>query len=874
MIKSRIEETGTASGPGGTVTLSGAEAGFGSFTQFGNGVATVYWLVYADKNDGYAWECRRGTVNTGSPNTLGYTATIVSSAGGTTAVSWTAGKTLMVYNEIPAELALWFSATATLAADKGVHLTGATGQVDTHDLTAYARTLLAAANASAARTVLALGTAAVAAVGTSGTALGLLDTANIWSASQTLAATTYIGAAAGAESLRVVTVGSAVNRAQVSGAVAASAVTIDYTGSDTNVFASHATKGAGAHYWFTNSSDRQAAITATASAVNYWAITGAAAAGAVLIGPAGSDTDISATITAKGSGAISLVPSGGRVLRVGSTASAVNYAEVNGGAAGVNTTVGFYVGGSDTNIYHNHYSKGANGHRLWVNSAEQVRIDSVASAVNFALVYGAVTGSWPSYAIGGADTNAGMSVRTKGNAGISVIANAATQFGTGATASAVNYLRADGNITGARPILASTGSDSDVGMSIFTKGTGFLGLYVNNALQATVANVASAVNYWQLAGAATTGNSALTATGSDSNVGALIQCKGTGPISFYLSNSPQVQIASTASAVNYWQFAGAATTAPPTASVQGSDTNINAVIASSKGSGILALYANGAEQMRVGAVASAVNFFRIDGSVTTGQPTQTATGADTNVAGKYVTKGTASQFFYSAAGSDIMFRLSPVGSSVNYLQAEPGATGVTAAPDLAAVGADTDIWLNLYAKGAGGTRFWSNGAEQFRAIGAASAVNKLTAVGSITGGYPTLSSNLSSDTNVGIDVITRGTGPLRIYTNGGTQQVAVSHTANAVNYIQVTGAATGTECVITTIGSDSNPSIALNPKGNGALTLFAGAGSYGGGGKVLFVANCSVVPSSNPTGGGILYIESGALKYRGSGGTITTVAAA
>jgi len=48
--------------------------------------------------------------------------------------------------------------------------------------------------------------------------------------------------------------------------------------------------------------------------------------------------------------------------------------------------------------------------------------------------------------------------------------------------------------------------------------------------------------------------------------------------------------------------------------------------------------------------------------------------------------------------------------------------------------------------------------------------------------------------------------------------------------------------------------------------------SFGGGTKVISIANATAVPTSNPTGGGILYIEAGALKYRGSSGTITTIA--
>lgn len=58
------------------------------------------------------------------------------------------------------------------------------------------------------------------------------------------------------------------------------------------------------------------------------------------------------------------------------------------------------------------------------------------------------------------------------------------------------------------------------------------------------------------------------------------------------------------------------------------------------------------------------------------------------------------------------------------------------------------------------------------------------------------------------------------------------------------------------------------------LSLFALNGSFGGGFKVIYIANRAAAPTSNPSGGGILYTESGALKYRGSSGTVTTIAAA
>ena len=49
---------------------------------------------------------------------------------------------------------------------------------------------------------------------------------------------------------------------------------------------------------------------------------------------------------------------------------------------------------------------------------------------------------------------------------------------------------------------------------------------------------------------------------------------------------------------------------------------------------------------------------------------------------------------------------------------------------------------------------------------------------------------------------------------------------------------------------------------------------FGGGAKVIGLANAGTIPASNPTGGGVLYAEAGALKWRGSSGTITTIAVA
>jgi len=53
---------------------------------------------------------------------------------------------------------------------------------------------------------------------------------------------------------------------------------------------------------------------------------------------------------------------------------------------------------------------------------------------------------------------------------------------------------------------------------------------------------------------------------------------------------------------------------------------------------------------------------------------------------------------------------------------------------------------------------------------------------------------------------------------------------------------------------------------------FGTSDQFGGGQKVIGIANATTNPATNPTGGGVLYADGGALKWRGSSGTVTTIA--
>jgi hypothetical protein len=117
--------------------------------------------------------------------------------------------------------------------------------------------------------------------------------------------TISLGAAPGAESLRVTPVASAVNFLQVNGAATGGNVIIRFTGSDTNVNGLYAARGAGQHRFFTNdNNNEQFQVSHTASAVNYLQVTGAATGNPTTLASSGSDTNIDIALTPKGTGVL------------------------------------------------------------------------------------------------------------------------------------------------------------------------------------------------------------------------------------------------------------------------------------------------------------------------------------------------------------------------------------------------------------------------------------------------------------------------------------------------------------------------------------------------------------------------------------------
>lgn len=97
----------------------------------------------------------------------------------------------------------------------------------------------------------------------------------------------------------------------------------------------------------------------------------------------------------------------------------------------------------------------------------------------------------------------------------------------------------------------------------------------------------------------------------------------------------------------------------------------------------------------------------------------------------------------------------------------------------------------------------------------ASAVNEITVYNAATGMPPNIQSS-GSDTNIGLDFKSKGTGIIRHYVNNVISTV-FDAVASAVNYLALKSNVLGSEPTIEATGIDTNIDINIVPKGNGRL---------------------------------------------------------
>jgi len=491
-----------------------------------------------------------------------------------------------------------------------------------------------------------------------------------------------------------------------------------------------------------------------------------------------------------------------------------------------------------------------------VAGAEGLRVNTTASANRYLIASGS-NGGTPSFG-----ASAGALVLYGGpSQGIAFYSNgySQAQFNIAHTASAVNYVQVTGAATTASPIISAQGSDSNISLRLDAKGGGSITFITGGALQAAVQHTASSINYLGFTGS-TTGNAVrLFAAGTDTNISQVFQSKGTGAIDLAagssgvnISNGGTVTaITRTATGSGYTSVPSVALTAPTTAG--GVQATGNAIVQNTN-----ATIANGGTGYTVGDTITMVGGTLQSGGAGTFRVATVSGGVITSVDtpnySQYSAVPTNPVSVTGGTGTGATLTVSYIFGYVVITNAGSGYVeqptvsfsggGGSGAAAYATVGSGTVV------KGLGTNFdvFTANANRAFRFYDSNSTgVNYWSASNGTT---PVLYATGSSNTSAAI--ITNGTGSVSFQSAGGAStQMQAAHTASAVNYVQVTGAATGGGPAITAQGSDSSINLALSAKGTGGVfaTTYFGAGTASTNYIQLAGASTSVPPTVKALGG-------------------------
>jgi hypothetical protein len=218
----------------------------------------------------------------------------------------------------------------------------------------------------------------------------------------------------------------------------------------------------------------------------------------------------------------------------------------------------------------------------------QTDIGGTTTSVNFARVVGAATGANPTISAQGSDANIGLTLFAKGTSAVSVTngSGTATRFFGG-----VNFIDFSGGGSGAAASLVAAGADANIAIRISGLGTGVVSLggtsLGSSSLQ--VVPVASSINYTQISGNTAGFGPIMSAQGFESNIAFTLRSKGTFGVTFQSSagsNIADFLPTYLGFGVNFPRFTNAIAGSAPELSAQGSDPNINLKL-STKGTGVL-----------------------------------------------------------------------------------------------------------------------------------------------------------------------------------------------------------------------------------------------------------------------------------------------
>jgi len=198
--------------------------------------------------------------------------------------------------------------------------------------------------------------------------------------------------------------------------------TVSFSGGGGSGAAAYATVGSGTTFrtigstmsFYTPNGETIRVSDNNATAVNYWAFSAGTATANPLISVAGSGTNVSQTFNTKGTGVYQFNTGSALQYQIAHTASAVNYVQVTGNVTTGPVTISSQ--GSDANVSAQITTKGTGSLSVFSNngSNRQFRVDGTTSSVNYLDVWGSIAGSAPSLRVAGTDTNIDLALTPKG----------------------------------------------------------------------------------------------------------------------------------------------------------------------------------------------------------------------------------------------------------------------------------------------------------------------------------------------------------------------------------------------------------------------------------------------------------------------------
>lgn len=171
-----------------------------------------------------------------------------------------------------------------------------------------------------------------------------------------------------------------------------------------------------------------------------------------------------------------------------------------------------------------------------------------------------------------------------------------------------------------------------------------------------------------------------------------------------------------------------------------------------------------------------------------------------------------------------------------------------------------------------------NGTEELiKFVEISSAVNEITITNAAIGNNPRITAS-GDDAAIGLDIRSKGASAINFDTaSGSNRQVQITNTSSAVNYITLTGSATGNATIIGVAGSDTNIDLQFAAKGTGQVLLGGIIGDINslqaeddqqlivkGGNSVAADAGDLVLEGGNGTGS---FISGDVIIRGGTGGT-------